>query len=235
MLRVDTTTTGSVADSDFKRSIVESIKYNRRFMLGFNQAEWQISTESGIQKYPLPRDFIGLTSPIYWSQNTSDDGQFSGRRELVWRPMPWIDANLYRVPGTSEYLNLGDSRAYGLDMKDRTLALSPVPGTSDSRLDFSYHKDPGTPGYSYSSGTWTFTVPFSEDAITDAFTNEWFDQGYYLILNRAAFIMWSRIEGGTEESVQFQGDALRLWAEELNRLRSENARFTSGTEIRRRM
>jgi len=80
-----------------------------------------------------------------------------------------------------------------------------------------------------------FTTPFTEDAISDSFTNEWFDQGYQLVLNRAAYIAWARIYGGTDESAPFMENALRMWAEEVNRLRAENARFTSGTEIRRRI
>lgn len=239
MVKVDTTSAGSVADTDASRAICESIKFNRRFLFGWNQAEGQIATVNGQQKYKLPLDFLGLTSPVYWSQNVETEDSvtptFSGRRELVWRPMQWIDANLYRVPGTSEYLNLGDSRAFGLDMKDRTLALSPVPGSSDSRLDFSYHKDPGTPGFIYDGSTWTITAPWSQDAIAATFTNEWFDQGYQLVLARAAFILWSKIYGNTDEAAAAQENCLRLWGEEISRLRGEQARYVSGTEIRRRM
>lgn len=233
---VDTTSAGSVADSDAGRAICEAIRFNRRYLLGFNQSEYEITTENGVQKYPLPRDFLGLTGPVYWSQNSgADPPTFSGRRELVWRPMAWIEANLYRVPGTSEYLNLGDSRAYGIDMKDRTLALSPVPGSSNSRLDFSYHRDPGTPKYAYASSAWAFTTPYSEDAITDSFTNEWFTDAYHLVLNRAVYVYMSRLQSGVEESAPKQEGALRMWGEELARLRGEQARYVSGTEIRRRM
>lgn len=233
-IKIDTA--GDTIAADVKRAIVESIRFNRRNVFGFNQSTHQISTENGQQRYSLPRDFLGLLGPVWWSQNT-DDGQFSGRRELVWRPIQWIEANLYRVPGTSEYLNLGDSRAYSIDQRDHTIALSPVPGTSDCRLDFMYHKDPGTPGYywntSVSPAAWKFTAPFTEDAISDTYTNEWFDEAYHLVLNRAAVILWSRIYGATDEAMAQQENFLRLWGEELARLRGETARYASGTEIRR--
>lgn len=233
---VDSTSAGSVADSDAGRAICEAITFHKRYLFGFNQAECEITTENGVQKYALPRDFQGLTGPVYWSQNSDEDPPtFSGRRELVWRPMAWIEANLYRVPGTSEYLNLGDSRAYGIDMKDRTLALSPVPGSSNSRLDFSYLKNPGAPRYSWSGSAWVFTNPYSEDVLADSFTNEWFTDAYHLVLNRAVYIYCARVQGGVEESAPRQEIALRMWGEEMARLRAEQARFVSGTEIRRRM
>ncbi len=238
-IKVDTA--GNEIAADVKRAIVESIKFNRRNTFGFNQATAQLATENGVQRYALPVDFMGLMSPVWWSQSiTTEDSEtptFSGRRELVWRPMPWIEANLYRVPGTSEYLNLGDSRAYSIDQRDHTLILSPVPGSSDCRLDFVYHKDPGTPGYYWntavSPAAWAFTAPHLEDAIADTFTNEWFNEGYDLVLNRAAFILWSKVYGGSDESATMQENFLRLWGEEMARLRGETARYASGTEVRR--
>lgn len=237
MVKMDSTITGSVADSDSKRAIVESILYNRRRHLGFNQATAVIAIENGVQRYPMPRDYLALTGPVFWSNVPTSTSDLQGRKELINRPLAWVEKQTYRIPGSSEYRFLGDSVAYAIDPQSREIVLSPVPGSSISQLDFHYLRDPGTPGMSASSGAWTFTKPWSEDAIADAFTNDWFEigRGYHLVLNRAAYLLWARIYGGTEESVAFQENALRLWGEELARLTGEASRYTSSSDIRPRL
>lgn len=235
--KADSTSAGSVADSDGKRAIIESILFNRRHHLGFNQATAAIAIENGVQRYPMPRDYLALTGPVFWSNVPTSTADYQGRKELVSRPLAWVEKQTYRIPGSSEYRFLGDSVAYAIDQPNAEIVLSPVPGSSISQLDFHYLRDPGTPGMSASSGTWSFTKPWSEDAISDTFTNEWFEvgKGYHLVLNRAVYIYQARIYAGTDETAAIQEGALRMWAEELARLRGESSRYSSASEIRPRI
>lgn len=237
LLKADSTASGSTVEDDCKRAIIESIMYNRRRFLGFNQATAVIAIENGVQRYPMPQDYLSLTGPVFWSNIPTSTSDLQGRKELISRPLAWVEKQTYRIPGSSEYRFLGDSVAYAIDQQNGEIVLSPVPGSSISQLDFHYLRDPGTPGMSSSSGVWTFTVPKSEDTISNTFTNDWFEvgRGYHLVLNRAMYILWARIFGGTEESAVFQENALRMWGEELARLTGEASRYTSVSDVRPRI
>lgn len=236
MVKADSTSSGSVVDSDASRSIIGSIVHNRSHYLGWNTASYAIAVVDGEQRYNLPRDYLGLVSPVWWS-NVATNASNAGRREMISRPLAWVESNTFRIPGQSEYRYLGNSMAYAIDPANKQIVLSPVPGSTDSQIDFFYLLDPGTPGMSASSGTWTFTKPWSEDAISDSFTNAWFEvgKGYELVLARAVYLMWAKIWGGTEESAAFQENALRMWGEELARLRREASKTASNTGIRPRI
>lgn len=232
-MHIDTYTTGTQADYDVGRAVVESILFNRKHNFGWNTAEHLFTTDPQVREYPLPKDFLQLNGSVFSSIET-DTSTIYGKRVLRWAPMSWIRENAYRIGTDGEYLSLGVPGAFGIDPTSRKMNLSPAP-TDVARIEYSYLKDPGTPWYKSNGTDWTFYAPNSDDTLADTYTNEWFDvdKGYYLILNRALYIMASRAQGGTPEMDQKAQNALRLWAEEKNRLTAEASQLVSGSEIRK--
>lgn len=231
-IHIDSTTSGSVADTDVTQAIIEAIRYNRRFNLGFNQAQAVILTESSVQKYDLPRDYLGVCSEVlYSSSSTGTDG----KQPLVNRPLDWTEANRYMDATGTSVLDLGRPWCYSIDPKGVRIAFSPIPSTTGERVEFSYVRDCGTPEFKYASSAWAFYKPYTLDTLPATFTNEYFQEGYYLIYNRAAFILWTRQYGGTEEAAVRGQAALQMWAEELARLRGEASRIVSGVAVRPRL
>lgn len=225
----DTTTSGSEAESDVTRAIIESIGYNRRYNFGWNEAVYQFYTEQDMARYDLPRDFVTMAGEVFYS--STSDGSVLSKRPMKWRSLEWVESNKFVITDGNEYLDSGVPYFYAIDPKGKRLVLSPTPSTTNDLIEFSYIRDPGTPRFKYTGSAWAFYLPDSDDAISATFTNEWFNEGFYLIFNRAAFILWSREMGGTEEATIRAQEHLKLWADELARLRAETARLVSGKEI----
>lgn len=231
-LHIDSTTSGSVADSDVSLAIIESIRYNRRFNLGFNRTQCSLITEVNINKYDMPADYLGLCSEVVY--RTLNDGTSSGR-VLKFRPLDWVEVNRYDdVEGVSP-IDLGYPWTYSIDPKGKRLVLSPVPSITGERIEFDYVRDCGTPEFKYTGSAWAFYNPGTTDAIASTFSNEYFTEAYHLIYNRAAFILWSRPYGGTEEAAMRGQTSLQMWAEELSRMRAEANRVVGGNAVRPRL
>ena len=94
---------------------------------------------------------------------------------------------------------------------NKQLLLSPNPnGAYTVRVD--YTKDIGTPIAAYSSSVWAFTV--GGVTLTDTYTNDWFEEGLYLITNEACYWIFSQILGDTEQA----GLALREVDDQVDHL-----------------
>lgn len=232
-LHIDSTTSGSVADSDVTLAIIESIRYNRRYNLGFNQSLCKIYTESGVQKHDLPEDFLGICGDVLYASNSTDG--ITGKRRIEFRPLDWIDANMYKDSEGADYLNLGLPWCYGIDPKGPKIAFSPIPSNTGEIIEFPYIRDCGTPLFKYTGSAWAFYKPNSLDTLPSDYTNEYFNEAYHLVMNRAAFILWQRPYGGTEEASLRGQSALQLWADELNRMRAEANRIVGGQQVRPRI
>lgn len=232
-MSIDTTTSGSVADTDVGRAIVESIIYNRARDLGWNNAEHSFFTDPGVREYPLPNDFLGLTGDVFHSTTPESSVTVYQRRVMKYRPMSWIKANLYRIDSGSEYVDLGIPGVYSIEPATRRMHLNPAPADV-ARIEFTYLRDPGTPTFKSDGTTWTFYNPNTDDTLSSTFSNEWFqiDKGYNLVMNRAVYILCSRGYGGTEEMANRGATALRLWAEELSRLRGAATKVSGANEVR---
>lgn len=231
-IHIDSTTSGSVADSDVSLAIIESIKYNRRYNLGFNQTTGVLLTEANVQKYQLPADYLGMSGEVLYS--TSSTGT-DGKKALVNRPLDFVEVNRYLDEEVSSSLEIGTPWCYGIDPKDKRIAFSPIPSSTGERIEFTYVRDCGTPEFKYTGSAWAFYKPNTLDAITGTFTNEYFTDAYYLVYNRAAFILWSRPRGGTEEATIRAQASLQMWAEELSRMRAEANKIVSGAAVRPRL
>ena len=233
---IDSTSSGSLVDTDISRAIIESILFNRGYNLGWNNAEYEFDTVDNQQSYELPIDYLRLTSDVFFSSINDSDIPY-GKRPLRNRPMSWIRESVTNAvsDSTSIHYDTGTTTCYGIDPGQRKMFLSPVPTGGPWRIDYSYMKDPGTPTFKSDGTTWTIYSPNTEDAIATTYTNEWFDvnKGYHLILNRAMFIISNRGYGSIEEMATIGANALRMWAEELNRLRAEANRVVSISEVRK--
>lgn len=233
-LHIDTTTSGSLADTDVGRAIVESILFNRNHNLGWNQGLHVFHTNANQFEYPLPSDYLALSGDVYYSTIPDSEVTVYGKRPLKSVPMGWIRENRYRTNESGQYVNVGVPGYFGIDPSTRLMHLSPAP-SDEVQIEYVYLRDPGTPTFKSDGTTWTFYTPNTDDTLSATYTNEWFDvsKGYHLILNRAMYLLCVRGYGGTEEMDAKGANALRLWAEEMNRLRAEANNIVSVGNVRR--
>lgn len=232
---MDTVSAGTAADTDIGRAIVESILFNRNNNFGWNTCEHVFTTDALKREYALPKDYLKLDSSVTYTP-TTDVTSITGRRVLRWMPMSWIKTNMYRLNEGGEYMDVGSPVSFGIDTGTRTMNLSPAPSDA-ATVEYTYVKDCGTPWFKSNGTTWTFYSPNTDDTLSLTYTNEWFDvsKGYTLILNRAVYILASRGQGGTEEMEKIALNAMRMWAEEKNRLTAEASSFVSANGIRKRI
>lgn len=228
-LHFDTTTSGSNADNDVSRAIIDSIKFNRRYDFGFTRGKADIYTISDQFEYPLPEGFLGITGDV-WSTPSLDT---TGRYTLKNRPIDWMEKNRYRVNGQDRTLNTGDVGYYGINVATKSIVLSPVPSDDGTLIEFYYHYDPGTPDFVYTGSAWAFYDPGTTNAISGTYSNAWFTDAYRLTFNRAAYYLLTGAYGGTEEAAMKAQQYMQQWSEELNRLRGDFAKYVGNREIRR--
>jgi hypothetical protein len=236
---IDSTSSGSLADTDVGRAIVESIMFNRGYNLGWNNGHYEFTTVENVRNYALPSDFLSLTSSVFYS-SLNDNNIPYGKRELRWRPINWINASLTNaVTDTSNILHwdVGTTTCYGIDPVTNNMCLVPVPTGGPWYIEYDYLRDPGTPTFKSDGTTWTFYTPGTSDELPATYTNEWFDvdKGYNLILNRALYLICNRGYGGSEEMLSMAQNFLKMWAEELNRQRGQANRLVGAREIRKRI
>lgn len=229
-VHIDSTTTGSKADSDVTIAIIDAIRHNRRFHFWFTEKNGHILTEANKWKYDLPTDFIGLLSDPFFIDGDMDS---DFRNQLTRETWEWMNQHYNRAAEWETSINLGSPRRYYLDLTEKEIWLLPVPQDSGNQILFRYNKDCGTPSYKYTGSAWAFYKPDSEDTLPSTFTNEWFDEGYNLTYLRAAYNLWTAPYGGTQEAMQNVQMFLQQWAEELNRLRGETQVRGSQYAIRR--
>lgn len=228
-IHIDTAPSGSEGGDDVTKAIIESIKYNRRYKFGFNTAKHKFYTDANVRGYKLPLDFMSLVSDPY-IQSAEDS---YNKRRLVYRPMDWVEENEHRGTEFETSINSGTPIAFSIDTSVKQMELIPIPSSSGDVVTFTYHLDPGTPVAKYTGSAWVYYAPNTQDTLAATYTNAWFVEGYELIYNRAAYILWSRVMGGTEEAGMRGAEHIKQWAEELNRLRAEDNKYQSVSELRR--
>lgn len=235
---IDTTSTGTLADTDVGRAIIESIMFNRGHNLGWNVAHHMFYTDDNVQSYVLPQDYKSLSGDVFYS-SVNDSSIPYGKRVLRNRPLDWVNESVTNAvsDSTTLHYDVGTTTCFAINPSDRKMYLSPIPTGGPWVVDFDYLRDPGTPWFKSDGTTWTFYNPNSEDTLASTFTNDWFDvdKGYHLVLNRAIYIVCNRGYGGTEEMAAIGANALRMWAEELVRLRAEANRIVSVDSVRKRI
>ena len=145
------------------------------------QFAYDVETSSGAGD-GYPDDLIKYKELSFQTSNT-------------WYPMQNIAIRRFRKDQvSSSYKGFPQSWCwYG-----EQLLLDPTPnGVYTIRVD--YTKDIGTPIATYSGGTWAFTA--GGVTIDDAYTNEWFGEGLYLITSEACYWIFSQILGNNEQAM----------------------------------
>lgn len=229
-VHIDSTTSGSLAESDVKIAIIDAIRHNRRFHFWFNEGNGHILTENEKWKYDLPVDFIGMLSDPFFIDG---DAASDFRNQLLRESWEWMNQHYNRAAEWETSVNLGSPRRYYIDLTEKQIWLLPVPNETGNQIIFRYLKDCGTPDYKCVSSTWNFYKPNSEDTLPDTFTNAWFKEGYNLTFFRAAFELWSGPYGGSQEASGQAQSYLIKWTEELNRLRGETQVRSAQHSVRR--
>lgn len=229
ILRADENVTGTSVVSDVTKAIIESIRYNKNQRFWTNERTHKLVTTSGQFRYPLPADYLGLAGDVFYSP--SDDETY--RAPLRQRTVDWCEEMKVRGDSWDTAINSGNPDFFAVDESTHEILLCPVPYQDGDQVDFKYITDMGVPSFRYVSNAWTFYQPSSTVALADTFTNGWFTEYYELVLNRAAYTLLSTIYGGTEESTVKAQKHLELWAEQLNKLRTDSARRASAMSIRR--
>ena len=130
-------------------------------------------------------------------------------------------------------MNTGTPRYYSIDESANEMLLVPVPATSAEQVSFHYLRDCEIPDYKYASSTWSFYVKGTNTALPATYTNDWLKNALELIVNRACYLMLGGTYGGDEGSQVRANMYMQKWADELNRLRGENARRASVAGVRR--
>lgn len=227
-LHLDAGATGTLAEADVTKAIIEAIRFNKNQSFWSNVKQFSISTTQDRYRYSLPTDFVGLASDVLYKPQ--DNEQNIVLRE---RTVNWCEEQRYRGDIWDASISTGNPDFYGIDVHSHELVLIPVPYQDGDVVTFKYIYDLGVPSYKYVSSTWTFYQPNSTVALTDTFTNGWFQEYYELTLNRAAFTLLSTVYGGTEESTIKAQEHLKLWIEQLNKLRTDVTKRASKHQIRR--
>src|SRR5574339_72212 len=85
-LRLDSTSSGNVAEEDAKIAIIESMRFNKHTAFWFNRSKFKIGTQAEVFRYSLPNDFGSIVGkPLF----NSSSNQSATRRHLEYRPLDW--------------------------------------------------------------------------------------------------------------------------------------------------
>ncbi len=227
-LHLDSNTSGTLVAADVTKAIIEAIRFNKNQSFWSNVRQFSISTTQDQYRYSLPSDYVGLASDVLYKPQ--DNEQNIVLRE---RSVNWCEEQRYRGDIWDASISTGNPDFYGIDVHSHELVLIPVPYQDGDVVTFKYITDLGVPSFKYTSGAWTFYAPNSTVALTDSFSNAWFTDYYELTMNRAAFLLWTTVYGGSEEAQIKAQEHLKLWAEQLNKLRTDVTKRASKHQIRR--
>lgn len=229
LLRMDSNIAGTSVVTDVTKAIIEAIRFNKNQRFWTNERSHKFVTTSGQFRYPLPPDYLGLASDVFYSP--SDDETY--RAPLRQRTVDWCEEMKVRGDSWDTAINSGNPDFFAIDEATHEILLVPMPYQDGDQIDFKYVTDMGVPTFKYASSTWNFYQPQSSVALSDTFTNGWFTEYYELVLNRAAYTLFATVYGGTEEATMKAQEHLKLWAEQLNKLRTDASKRSSATSIRR--
>lgn len=232
----DTTDANSQVTNDVKIAIIEAIRFNRKYRLGFNDAWYTFTSEVDVDRYPLPVDYLGLVQDSVYTVPSYD---YMSKTKL--KSIPLQQANQVRQSSVASiaYRESGPPYAFAIDTSERELVLLPIPSQSGDIIEFQYIADIGTPVFKYSGSAWVFYEPQElgsmDNVVTtlsSTFTNAWFQEAYWLTFYRAAQMLLLGPYGGSPGAEQKAQSYAALWQEQLNALRSEVRMMRSATEIR---
>lgn len=232
----DTTDANSQVGNDVDIAIIEAIRFNRKYRLGFNDAWYTFTSEVDVDRYPLPVDYLGLVQDSVYTVPSYD---YMSKTKL--KSIPLQQANQVRQSSVASiaYRESGPPYAFAIDTSEREFVLLPIPSSGGDIIEFQYIADIGTPVFKYTGSAWAFYEPQELGSMDNAsttlsttFTNAWFQEAYWLTFYRAAQMLLLGPYGGSPGAEQKAQSYAALWQEQLNALRSEVRMMRSATEIR---
>lgn len=229
-VRIDTAGTQSTVDA--KIAIIDAMDSQKNESLWFNKSWTKITLVSGQYRYSLPSDFLSLSGDVTFIGTSNDP---ASRRRLFTGTLNESTENSYVGTDPSESILTGTPSKFSIDGSSNEILLTPVPSIDGDEIEFQYMVNHGVPNYSYSGSAWVFTEPNSSTTLADTYTNAWLatDKGYKLVFYRAAYNLLTGPYGGTEPSLIKATEYVKRWAEELGRLKGENAKRSASLSIRR--
>lgn len=231
-VRIDTA--GTQATVDAKIAIIDAMDSQKHESLWFNKSWTKISTENGKYRYSLPSDFLALSGDVTFISATNDP---ASRRRLAAATLNQVIESSYVGTDPSESILTGTPSQYAIDSSSNEILFIPVPCIDQDEVEFQYLVNFGIPTYSYSGSAWVFSEPGTSTTLADTYTNAWLstDKGYKLVFYRAAYNLLTGPYGGTEPMLIKATEYIKRWAEELGRLKGENAHRSSTLAIRRHL
>ena len=160
----------AVEENRVYRAIIDSVKFYGYYALGFNEETSTFSTVVSQQAYTRGSGASNFPADLFYPKEIYVD--VTG----TWEPLDQRPLGVVRYQTPTD-LNRGYPR-YWAWHKD-SFYFTPIPHVaSDIRID--YIKDIGTPTITFDGSQWTFD---DEDgnALTGAYTNEWFTDAEELI------------------------------------------------------
>lgn len=229
-VRIDTAGTQSTVDA--KIAIIDAIDSQKQESLWFNKNWTKITLSTGQFRYSLPSDFLSLSGDVTFIGTSNEP---AARRRLEPSTLNELIESSFVGADPSESILTGAPSKYGIDGSSNEILLIPVPAIEGDQIEFQYMVNHGVPTYSYNGSAWVFYEPNSTTTLADTFTNAWLatDKGYKLVFYRAAYNLLTGPYGGTEPMLVKATEYIKRWAEELGRLKGENAKRSATYTIRR--
>ena len=183
-------------DGNIKAAICDAVALLRRESLRWNQARFALTLTATQATYEL--NAVGavlatkLPSTLLKIIGKKLDLDYTGladsRTPVMWVPRETMESMRRGTPvdGEPAYWTFWDEK----------LELCPASDASTYILSGAYIADVGTPTYSATTAdppVYTFTQPDGSTAMTDAFTNPWFDQraGFNIVTWKAEWDLWT--------------------------------------------
>ena len=231
-IRIDSTTSGSQAETDVKIAIIDAMDFHKKDTFWFNKQWASVGLNTGQYRYSLPSDFLSIIGDVTLVAASNDP---ASKRRLF--PATLNEANEASYVGTdpSESILTGTPSKYALDGSSNEILLIPVPSVDGDRIDFQYSLNFGIPTYSFNGTTWDFYEPNSVATLSTTFLSPWLaqDKGYKLIYYRSVYSLLSGVYGGTQASTAKANEYVKKWFEESGRLKGENTKRSVAPSIRR--
>lgn len=228
-LRLDSTTSGNVAEQDAKIAIIEAMNFNKHTAFWFNRSKFKIGTKSESFRYKLPSDYVSIIGkPLF----NSSSNESATRRHLDYRPLDWCEEQKWRGTETEMTINTGSPEVYSIDESTNEMLLIPVPYVDGESVELDYLSDCEIPEYKHDGSSYVFYYKGTTDTLSDSFTNAWLENAFELIVSYAGYKLLS-FEYGGEGDVEAANRYQSQWAMELMKLRGENSKRASVRSIAR--
>lgn len=227
-LRLDSVTSGNIAEEDAKVAIIDAMRFNRHTDFWFNRSKFTQFSQSGVNRYSLPVGYVSLIGrPVY--KTSSAPG--ADVRVLEYRPSEWFAENHWTGTSNELTLNMGTPEFYSVDESTNELLILPIPAQSGEIIALDYLTDCEIPDYKHTPTGLEFYYKGTTVPLDDSFSNAWLEEAFDLIVSLAGHRLLTGEYGGQSDVESAQAYQSQ-WAAELMRLRGEYNKRASITRVR---